>query len=128
MLSCASIRRPCDRSNIPSPKPRMKLPSASNSISGIGPRWMTKILPLELNATPDVPRKFMPGRQLERFRDRDIGKWGSRHLHDTRLSHPVDEESTAVDCCIAKDSFACDVEPHANLSAAHRDGNHALPR
>ena len=34
----ASIRSPCGRSNRPSPKPRMKSPSGSNSISGIGPR------------------------------------------------------------------------------------------
>jgi hypothetical protein len=65
MLSCASMRSPCGRSNMPSPKPRMKLPSASNSITGIGPRWMTKIWPLELNATPEVPPKLTPGGSLK---------------------------------------------------------------
>jgi hypothetical protein len=35
-----------------------------DSISGIDPRWMTKMLPLELKATPDVPRKFAPGGSL----------------------------------------------------------------
>jgi hypothetical protein len=43
----------------------MKCPSGSNSINGIGPRWMTKMLPLELNATPDVPPKFAPGGSLK---------------------------------------------------------------
>jgi len=33
--------------------------------------------------------KIHARRQLERFRDRDIGKWGRCHLHDTRLSHPA---------------------------------------
>jgi len=45
---------------------------------------MTKMFALGVEPTPDVPRKFMP-RQLERFRDRDIGKWGRCHLHDTGI-------------------------------------------
>jgi hypothetical protein len=65
MLSALSMRRPCGRSNMPSPKPRMKLPSVSNSISGMGPRWMTKMVPLDVKAMPDVPPKFMPGGSLK---------------------------------------------------------------
>jgi hypothetical protein len=61
ILSCASIRSPCGRSKKPSPKPRTNLPVGSNSISGFGPRASTKMLPLELIATPDTEPKLMLG-------------------------------------------------------------------
>jgi hypothetical protein len=39
--------------------------------------------------------KIHAGRQLERLGNRDIGKWWSYHLHDTRISHPANRDLAA---------------------------------
>src|ERR1700723_3868125 len=88
MLSCLSIRKPCGRSNSPSPNPRIKFPSASNSITGFGPRWRTKMLPLELARF----RAWFEAFDAQQFdgaieRDTRAGKLDA-HAEEALTAHP----------------------------------------